>query len=134
AEWRRDEGRFRDDDALRAEGIAGVDGTESVWELYTEALVPIVNGESGQYLGLELGARWSDYENAGSVWTWKAGLEWQPADSLRFRTMYQHAVRAPNLGELFTTQSTSLQFFNQADPCSAEQDPVGSGNADKCIA
>jgi iron complex outermembrane receptor protein len=48
--------------------------------------------------------------------------------------MYQHAVRAPNIEELFTTQVTSLQIFNQADPCSASQDPAGSGNAEKCIA
>ena len=136
AEWRRDKGLFRDDDALQGDGIAGVDGTESVLELYAEALVPIIDNESGQYLGLELGARWSDYRNAGSVWTYKAGLEWQPVDSLRFRTMYQHAVRSPNLEELFTTQATSLRFnlFSTSDPCSASLDPVGSDNADKCIA
>jgi iron complex outermembrane receptor protein len=135
AEWRRDKGRFRDDDALRNDGPAGVDGTETVFELYTEALVPMLDTES-QYLGLELGARWSDYKNAGSIWTYKAGMEWQPLDSLRFRTMYQHAVRAPNLEELFTTQSTVLASFivSTGDPCSASLDPLGSSNVDKCIA
>jgi outer membrane receptor protein involved in Fe transport len=48
--------------------------------------------------------------------------------------MFQHAVRAPNLEELFTTQTTYLQFTNFDDPCSASLDPVGSGNAEKCIA
>jgi outer membrane receptor protein involved in Fe transport len=135
AEWRRDKGRFRDDDALRNEGPAGVDGTETVLEFYAEALVPLLDSES-QYLGLELGARWSDYKNAGSVWTYKAGAEWQPVDFMRFRTMYQHAVRAPNLEELFTTQTTGLApgVLFTSDPCSASMDPVGSGNADKCIA
>jgi outer membrane receptor protein involved in Fe transport len=136
AEWRRDKGRFRDSEALEGEGLAGVDGTESVLELYTEALVPVIDSESGQYVALELGARWSDYRNAGSVWTYKAGMEWRPTDSLRFRTMFQHAVRAPNLDELFTTQATTLRtnLFTTTDPCSASMDPVGSGNADKCIA
>jgi outer membrane receptor protein involved in Fe transport len=136
AEWRRDKGRFRDSEALQGEGIAGVDGTESVLELYTEALVPVIDSESGQYVALELGARWSDYRNAGSVWTYKAGMEWRPTDSLLFRTMFQRAVRAPNLQELFTTQSTGLRtnLFTTSDPCSASMDPVGSGNADKCIA
>jgi outer membrane receptor protein involved in Fe transport len=134
AEWRRDKGRYRDEDALQGQGAAGVDGSETVFELYTEALVPIIDGSSGHYLGLELGVRWSDYKSAGAVWTYKAGLEWQPIDSLRFRTMFQHAVRAPNLEELFTTQTTYLQFTNFDDPCSASLDPVGSGNAEKCIA
>jgi len=135
AEWRRDKGQFRDNDALQGEGIAGVDGTESVFELYTEALVPLIDGASGNHLNLELGARWSDYKNAGSVWTYKAGLEWQPIESLRFRTMYQHAVRAPNLEELFTAQSTFVWATTFGDdPCSAPMDPVGSGNAEKCIA
>jgi outer membrane receptor protein involved in Fe transport len=133
AEWRRDKGQFVADEALTNQGAAGVDGAESVYELYTEALVLILDDASGHYLGLELGVRWSDYKNAGSVWTYKAGLEWQPTDSLRFRAMYQHAVRAPNLEELFTVQSTNLQFFGTDDPCSASRDPVGSGNAQKCI-
>jgi iron complex outermembrane receptor protein len=134
AEWRRDKGRYRDEDALQGQGAAGVDGTATVFELYTEALVPIIDGSSGHYLGLELGARWSDYENAGTVWTYKAGLEWQPIDSLRFRTMFQHAVRAANLEELFTTQTTNLQLNNFDDPCSASLDPVGNRNAEKCVA
>jgi outer membrane receptor protein involved in Fe transport len=60
AEWRRDKGRFKVDEALSDQGFGGVDGTESVFELYTEALVPIIDDPSGNYLGLELGARWSD--------------------------------------------------------------------------
>ena len=135
-EWRRDEGQYRDQEGIFGEiGGGGVDGTESVLELYTEALVPIVDAASGQSLNLELGARWSDYKNAGSVWTYKAGLEWQPLESLRFRAMYQHAVRAPNIAELFTAQSSFVWATgDEDDPCSASLDPVGSGNAEKCIA
>ena len=57
-------------------------------------------------------------------------------EALRFRTMIQRAVRAPNNSELFTEQTSSLgwwvtDFF--ADPCSASQNPEASGNAEKCI-
>jgi outer membrane receptor protein involved in Fe transport len=109
AEWRSDKGHFKADDVLFTgdtmgfRGFAPIDGKESVFELYSEALVPLIDdADSGNYLGLDLGLRFSDYDNAGSVWTYKAGLEWRPTDSLRFRAMYQHSVRAPNNAELFT--------------------------------
>jgi iron complex outermembrane receptor protein len=144
AEWRQDKASFKADDALFEGDTLGyvgdspVSGTESVYELYTEALLPLIDDRAtGNYLGLELGGRYSDYKNAGPVWTWKAGLEWQPMDALRFRTMFQHAVRAPNNEDLFKEQYTQPgvavgdQFF---DPCSASQDPAGKGVTDKCLA
>jgi len=143
AEWRSDKGHFKAGDLLFTGDIMGfgatapVDGTESVYELYAEALVPLIDDpDSVHYLGLELGARYSDYKNAGSVWTYKVGLEWRPIESLRFRAMYQHSVRAPNIEELFSEQYTdSSGLFGQyaVDPCSASRDPAGSGNAEKCV-
>ena len=100
AEWRRDEASFAADDILFTGDAMGLGprsavlGTESVYELYAEALLPLIDGWRDQYLGLELGGRYSNYRNAGSVWTYKAGLEWQPIDALRFRTMIQRAVRS----------------------------------------
>jgi outer membrane receptor protein involved in Fe transport len=145
AEWRRDKGSYKGDDALFTGdsmswvGSASVNGTEQVYEVYSEAAIPLYDApELGRSLGLELGARWSDYRNAGSVSTWKAGLDWQISDSLRFRAMQQRAVRAPNLAELFEQQSV-LQgvavndFFIRSDPCSASSDPAANGHADKCV-
>ena len=34
--------------------------------------------------------------------TYKAGLEWAPSPDLRLRASFNHAVRAPNVVELFT--------------------------------
>jgi iron complex outermembrane receptor protein len=143
AEWRSDKGYFKADDVLFTgdtmgfRGSSPVEGTESVYEIYTEALVPIIDGQdSGQYLGLELGIRFSDYRNAGSVWTYKAGFQWQAIDSLRVRAMYQHSVRAPNNQELFTdqfTESASLVGTFSKDPCSASSDPAASGNTERCV-
>ncbi|HKX56259.1 MAG TPA: TonB-dependent receptor, partial [Xanthomonadales bacterium] len=144
AEWRQDKASFKADDALFEGDTLGyvgdspVSGTESVYELYTEALLPLIDDRAtGNYLGLELGGRFSEYENAGAVWTYKLGLEWQPIDALRFRTMFQHAVRAPNNEELFKEQYTqpgTVIGDTLPDPCSASQNPVASGISDKCLA
>jgi iron complex outermembrane receptor protein len=143
AEWRQDKGLFTADEALFTgdslgySGDSPVSGTESVYEFYTEALVPLIDSDNtGHYLGLELGVRYSDYKNAGPAWTYKAGLEWQPINSLRFRTMFQHSVRAPNNEELFKEQFTRPSVAisdDRFDPCSASQDPAASGITEKCL-
>jgi iron complex outermembrane recepter protein len=46
---------------------------------------------------------------------YKAELSWVPIDSLRVRTSYQRAVRAPNFDELFDGGGSAPQYF---DPCS----------------
>jgi len=143
-EWRRDEADFAADPFLftgDTVGISGgppINGTESVYELYSEAVATLVQSKtSDQKLDIEMGARWSSYKNAGTVDTWKTGLSWTINDAFRVRTMLQHAVRAPNNAELFTQQQTFVSNWtsaNFADPCSASEDPVGRGNAEKCIA
>lgn len=143
-EWRSDEVHNSADERLFTNDVLGfppqssIDGTETVYELYSEAIFTLFeSGDSDQRVELEIGGRWSDYDNAGTVDTWKAGLNWQFTESLRLRTMVQHAVRAPNNQELFTEQVSRDGFFvgesTSDDPCSASRDPVGSGNAEKCI-
>ena len=142
-EWRKDEGDYAADPLLFSNDVLGyfptapVSGSERVWEAYAEAVVPLLGDASGgQYLGLELGARYSDYENAGSVNTWKAGVDWRPLDTWRLRAMAQRSVRAPNLQELFlepVASEGSVYSRGRFDPCSASNDPVGNGNADKCV-
>jgi len=142
-EWRKDDGSFLADESLFSGdtigygGASSINGSESVYELYAEAVLPLIDGtNSGQYLGLELGGRYSDYKLAGGIWTYKAGLEWRPIESLRFRAMFQHAVRAPNIAELFEEQfviSSRVVGDFGGDPCSASVDPAGNGNVEKCI-
>jgi iron complex outermembrane receptor protein len=143
AEWRKDEGDYKADDVLFTgdtmgyRGAAPVLGTEKVFELYSEAIMTLFEStQTSQKLDLEIGARYSEYDNAGGATTWKAGLDWRLTDSIRFRAMLQHAVRAPNNAELFQEQFTESYWQvdqNSPDPCSASADPVGMGNADKCI-
>jgi len=142
-EWRNDDGSFHADESLFSGDTLGynptssINGSESVYELYAEAVLPLIDSSSStHYLGLELGARYSDYKNAGKVETYKVGLEWRPIESLRFRAMFQHAVRAPNISELFEEQFVQDGVAvgdNGGDPCSASEDPAGNGWTDKCV-
>lgn len=142
-EWRSDDASFAADDALFTgdtlgfRGAAPIEGREDVVEAYGEVLVPLLQGAKlAEYAALELGARYSDYDNAGGIWTWKVGGEWQPVASIRFRAMRQRSARAPNNEELFTEQFSEPAadvIVGDEDPCSASADPIGSGNAQKCI-
>ena len=89
-------------------------------ELYGELLVPIIaDVPVFKKLNLELGARWSDYDTAGAIWTYKGLIDWAVNDSVRIRGGYQLANRAPNVAELFTGATTSVVGFAGADPCMA---------------
>lgn len=143
-EWRSDKAHYKADDklftgdALGYTGDAAVAGTERVLEIYGEARVPLARDAAlAQYLGLELGVRYSRYGLAGGVWTYKAGGEWQPVDALRFRAMHQRSVRAPNNLELFQALFAEDGIFigedSSDDPCSASNDPVQAGFLEKCV-
>ena len=139
-EWRSDafddnpDPNLYSNDALGYGVYAPSVGTEEVIEIYAEAVMPLISDSAwAEYLGLEVGARYSDYDLAGGVWTYKAGGEWQPIDSLRLRAMYQQSARAPNTFELFEEQSVETWALSRPDPCSASEGPVANGNAEKCV-
>lgn len=143
-EWRSDKANFKADDALFTfdtlgyRGDSPVVGTESVYEIYGEAIVPLaIDQPWARQLSLEIGGRYSSYQHAGGSWTYKAGGEWQPFDGLRLRAMFQRSVRAPNIEELFSEQFSEDGSFvgndGGNDPCSASNNPVANGNTEKCI-
>lgn len=73
-------------------------------------------------LGVGAAARVSDYSSTGSVTSYEGDVRWRPIDSLLFRGSYQRAVRAPNIGELFSpAQGTQLAIGTPpgslGDPC-----------------
>jgi iron complex outermembrane recepter protein len=123
AEWRSEEGNFRPDAASQAGDAAGsggptppVSGGFRVKELFTEMRMPLVEGRAGaESLSVEGGYRFSDYSLGFSTDTYKFGLDWSPINDIRFRGSYQRAVRAPNVGELFSPQSVGLD--GTTDPC-----------------
>jgi outer membrane receptor protein involved in Fe transport len=145
AEWRSDDTQFRVDEALfsgEAMGYSGaaaapIDGVERIWEVYGEALVPLLEGKKGaERLELELGARYTKGNYSEGYWTYKAGFSWDIFDGLTLRAMHQASMRSPNSQELFEEQGRSESYLfsdSSFDPCSASADPVGNGMVEKCL-
>ena len=124
-----------DNEILGAGGATQpVDGGFDVTEVFGELIAPLVEDQPFIHsLTLEAGIRYSDYSSSGGSTAWKAGASWEPVRSLKLRGIYQRAVRAPNIAELFTPQSLGLA--NQdTDPCQGSL-PVGNPQlAQACIA
>jgi outer membrane receptor protein involved in Fe transport len=59
--------------------------------------------------------RASEYSTIGSTNTWKVDAVYAPVRSVTFRGTYAQAVRAPNISELFSPESTTFNFIT--DPC-----------------
>jgi outer membrane receptor protein involved in Fe transport len=77
-------------------------GEQNVWEVFTEAQVPILKDLAFvRALDLNLAGRHTDYSLSGGVETWKAGLSWQVTDDLRLRGTLSRDIRAPSLNDLF---------------------------------
>ncbi|WP_044335309.1 TonB-dependent receptor domain-containing protein [Sphingomonas hengshuiensis] len=91
-------------------------GSFTVKELYGELVVPLIhNTPFFDNLTLRGAARMSDYSTVGTFYAYNAGIEWSPVPDIRFRGVYAHAVRAPNIGELFAAPAISISSVN--DPC-----------------
>ena len=90
-------------------------GETEVSELYGELLVPVADR-----LDLELGYRYSDYDRAGGVDTWKSLINWAATDSVRIRGGFQVATRQANTEELFAgPRLNTVGDFIYGDPCQA---------------
>lgn len=126
-----------------------IDGGFDVWEAFGELILPIVSDQPFFHeLTLEAGGRYSQYsvdapgDPTFETFTWKLGGSWAPVESLRFRGVYAHSVRAPNINELFSPVNTVLTNLAN-DPCANRTDtgapipgrPVPTGVLrDVCIA
>jgi outer membrane receptor protein involved in Fe transport len=87
-----------------------------VKEVFGEIRIPLIEQRPLiEQLAFEGGIRYSDYSNSGGVTTFKLGGDWVPVNGLRLRGGFQHAVRAPNVTELFAQQRKS--FSVTTDPC-----------------
>ena len=97
------------------------EGSTSVKEIALEFLVPLLADKTfAQRLELNLGVRSSDYETAGRVETYKADGLWEPFKGFTFRGGFEHAIRAPNIGELYNQVGAQAQIGSppgQGDPC-----------------
>jgi hypothetical protein len=85
-------------------------GETDTVELGGEVLVPLF----ADSFNLTAGYRYSDQDISGSGNSWNVGLEWRPTESFFVRGSYQQAIRAPNIGELYSAALGSE--FTVGDP------------------
>ena len=122
AEYRKEQGE-ENWDALTNAGLnAGnalpdTAGEFNVKEVYGEINVPILaDMPFAHRLNVRAAGRLSDYSTVGGVKTWSLGADYSPIEALRFRGTLAQAVRAPNIGELFTGPSQTFPV-GIIDPC-----------------
>ncbi|OYU13877.1 MAG: TonB-dependent receptor [Alphaproteobacteria bacterium PA4] len=139
AEYRKYQATQRSDLLSKTPGELGgaggaapdITGGYDVKEIYGELIAPLVQDKPFfQDLQISGGARYSSYNvdaptsPSYNTFTWKAGLDWEMADGIKVRGNYSRAVRAPNIGELFSPQNTGLTNLS-TDPC-AGNNPVNN--------
>ncbi|MBC2662850.1 TonB-dependent receptor [Novosphingobium flavum] len=127
AEYRKDSLELDTDNSFSTGDLTGqgaptksVAGSYSVYELVTEAEVPIVRDGFVKDLTFNGGYRYSHYKTSGqqsyNTNTYKLQLNFSPISDVRLRGSFNRAVRAPNIQELFAPQIVALD--GSTDPCS----------------
>lgn len=131
AEYRQDSSNYAPD-YVSEQGLAGggggatppLSGEIGVREGFTEVRLPLAQHMTGaEDLSIEAGYRYSSYNLGFDTNTYKVGLDWAPVRDVRFRGSYQRAVRAPNIGELYTPNAVGLD--GSLDPCAV---PLKAGS------
>jgi iron complex outermembrane recepter protein len=116
----------------------------TVKEIAAQIDIPLIS-DKAFFKELSIGgaARYSDYSTTGSTKTFQGDARWRPINELLFRGSYQRAVRAPNIGELFSPpQGQQLAIGTPpgalGDPCdirsSARTGANGAQVAALCVA
>jgi outer membrane receptor protein involved in Fe transport len=135
AEYRREAAQVITDQEFQSGDLAGqggptlgTKGNFDVKEGFFEVKIPVIQSKPFiKDISIDGGYRYSDYSVSGTTDTWKAGLEYSPTADVRLRGSYNHAVRAPNIGELFVGQGLGL--FSGNDPCAG---PTPSASLAAC--
>lgn len=105
-------------------------GSIRALEVGGELFLPLLkDAPFAQEVNLTLGYRFSDYNLSGSAGTYKAELDAQVTDWLMVRGGYQHALRAPNVGEYFLAGEQRVVGIgvppSGGDPCDSRAAPTG---------
>jgi outer membrane receptor protein involved in Fe transport len=111
-----------------------IDNGYSVKEVFGEVRIPLVQEKTGIYdLVADAGYRYSDYSTSGGADTWKAELQYAPIPDLRFRGSFQHAIRSPNIIELYSPQNYGQQSFLGVDPCAPLAGQPATATLEDCM-
>lgn len=141
AEYRREDA-FSAFDPLTVSGATFLNAigafdppAQSVVEGFAELRIPILaNVPFAEELTIEGAARGSKYNTRNDlIWAYNGGIVYSPIRDLRLRASYGRAVRAPNIGDLFSTASET--FLNGlVDPCSQNVIDLNPNRARNCAA
>ncbi len=103
---------------LGAGGAAvATSGSYDSKEVFGEVNAPLISDRPFFHdLSVEAGIRYSNYSTSGGNTTYKFGGSYSPVRDIKFRAAYTKAVRAPNIGELFSPVNTVLAT-RAIDPC-----------------
>ncbi len=107
----------------------------SVKEVAAQIDLPLLSNKPlFQELAVGAAGRISDYSTTGSVKSYEFDARWRPVQELLFRGSYQRAVRAPNIGELFSPpQGQQLAIGTPpgsiGDPCDVRSTARTGANA-----
>jgi outer membrane receptor protein involved in Fe transport len=139
-EWRKTEAQYRPDSFLSSGDVVGFNaglptgGSISAKEVFGEVRLPILaDTPFFEELTLNGAFRYSDYslDGVGGVWTYLGGGEWQPVEDIRFRAQFQHAIRAPNVADLYAGSTRSVPVAT--DPCSSRQPAAQQTSAVRAV-
>ncbi|CAN5609861.1 TonB-dependent receptor [soil metagenome] len=150
ADYRRNTYSFVPDSDLAAQGIEAViassaaSGNISVKEAAAQIDIPLLADRPFFHeLGVGAAVRVSNYSSSGTVTSYEGDARWRPVEALLFRGSYQRAVRAPNIGELYTPASGTQLVIGTppgslGDPCdirsTARTGTGGTQVATLCVA
>lgn len=110
--------------------FAPIDGSTNVKEAAIETVVPLAKGSPfADSLEFNGAVRYTSYNLAGEVVTWKAGLIYSPIKDITFRVTRSRDIRAPNLSELFLPTNTARQsLFDPFTNTTPAFDQITTGN------
>ena len=113
---------IQSNDALGLAATIPTEGETETTEIGGELLIPLLED-----LNLTTGYRISDQNITGAESSWSLGLEWNALETVFVRGSLQQAVRAPNVGELFTSpfgsEVTVGAVGTGGDPCDSRNAP-----------
>lgn len=122
AEYRKETSEYTPDAYLQAGEILSYaqvqpeQGSFNVKEVFAELRAPLLKDmRFAKLLEFDAALRLSDYSTVGRTTTWALSGIYAPINDIRFRATYSQAVRAPNIGELFSPVNGTWSFIN--DPC-----------------
>jgi outer membrane receptor protein involved in Fe transport len=115
---------FLPDSGLQPGLVAGfneqlpVAGRLDYTDLFAEVSVPLLSElPLIDSLSTTLGFRTTDNNVFGNDESWKVTFDWTMNDAVRARGGFQHAIRSPNINELFAPQLNNFPDYEDQDPC-----------------